>query len=194
MLEILSTVIEKPLIKQMRASQVISLELDESTDVSLLRQLDLHLRYLDEEGLVFTQFLDIVTVSDGKADTIVTTVKDVLQKKQVPTEKLCGLGTGGAAVMTGRVNGVAKQLTDSFPMIVAVACAAHRLALACKDASNQTETNTRHEVQYKCFLLVTDAKSKELCESGAARVGESVIYGLKVPSCRLLAAKSENTL
>ena len=45
MLEIVSTVIEEPLMEQMRASQAISLELDESTDVSLIRQLDLHIRY-----------------------------------------------------------------------------------------------------------------------------------------------------
>lgn len=29
-----------------------------------------------------------------------------------------------------------KQLADSFPKIVAVACGAHRLALACKDSLN----------------------------------------------------------
>ncbi|KAK0132440.1 hypothetical protein N1851_032668 [Merluccius polli] len=46
MLEIVSMVIEEPLIEQMRASQAISLELDERTDVSLLRQLDLHIRSL----------------------------------------------------------------------------------------------------------------------------------------------------
>jgi hypothetical protein len=34
------------------------------------------------------------------------------------------------------LNGVAKQLKDSFPKLLAVACAAHKLALACKDASN----------------------------------------------------------
>lgn len=36
-----------------------------------------------------------------------------------------------------RVNGVVKQLSDSYPKIVGVACAAHRLALACKDSSNE---------------------------------------------------------
>ncbi|XP_056446991.1 uncharacterized protein LOC130383024 isoform X2 [Gadus chalcogrammus] len=56
--------------------------------------------------------------------------------KNMPTEKLYGIGTDGAAVMTGRLNGVVKQLTDSFPKVVGVACAAHRLALACRDASN----------------------------------------------------------
>jgi len=33
------------------------------------------------------------------------------------------------------VNGVAKQVEDAFPWLVSVACAAHRLALSCKDAS-----------------------------------------------------------
>lgn len=40
---------------------------------------------------------------------------------------------------SGRVNGVVKQLADSYPKIVGVACAAHRLALACKDSSNHVK-------------------------------------------------------
>ena len=121
---------------------------------------------MDKEGKVVNQFLDLVTVPDGKADTIVSAVKKVLLEKGIPTERLYGLGTDGAAVMTGnyfkpcesilaveslnivtkccflnlgRLNGVAKQLTDSFPKLVTMACAAHRLALACKDASNDVK-------------------------------------------------------
>ena len=60
-------------------------------------------RYLDNEGLVFNQFLDIVSVPDGRADTIVTAIKTVLMNKNMPTEKLYGIGTNGAAVMTGQV-------------------------------------------------------------------------------------------
>lgn len=85
--------------------------------------------------MTFNTFLDLVTAPDGKANTIVSAVK-VLLDKGIPTERLYGLGTDGAAVMTGRVNGVAKQLTDSFPNTFPVACAAHRLALACKDSNN----------------------------------------------------------
>lgn len=58
-------------------------------------------RYMDKEGKVYNQFLDLVTVPDGKADTIVSAVKQVLLEKGVPTERLYGLGTDGAAVMTG---------------------------------------------------------------------------------------------
>ncbi|CAM4537109.1 unnamed protein product [Leuciscus chuanchicus] len=110
MLEILSHEIEEPILMAIRSSQAISLQIDESTDVSVSRQLDLHVRYMDKKGKAFNQFLDRVTVPDGKADTMC-----------IPTERLYGLGTDGAAVMTGRVNGVAKQLTDSFPKLVTVA-------------------------------------------------------------------------
>lgn len=47
------------------------------------------------------QFLDIVSVSDGRADTIVSAIKAVLLKKDMPTETLYGLGTDGAPGMTG---------------------------------------------------------------------------------------------
>lgn len=43
MLEILSHEIEEPILMSIRSSQAISLEKDESTNVS--RQLDLHVRY-----------------------------------------------------------------------------------------------------------------------------------------------------
>ena len=44
MLEIISQIIEEPIIQVIRASQAMSLEVDESTDVSTSRKLDLHVR------------------------------------------------------------------------------------------------------------------------------------------------------
>ena len=61
----------------------------------------LFLRYLDKEGHVFNQFLDLVELADGKAHTIVTAIKTAICKKGLPTERLYGVGTDGAAVMTG---------------------------------------------------------------------------------------------
>ncbi|KAK5852473.1 hypothetical protein PBY51_023938 [Eleginops maclovinus] len=131
MLEILAQIVELPILEE------------------ISRQLDLHVRHLDKEGCVFKNFLDLVTLEDGKADSIVADIKYVLQKKELPVDRLYGFGTDAAVVMTGRVNGVAKQLTDSFPKLVSVACAAHRLTLACKDASNAVKymANFRNHLQ-----------------------------------------------
>lgn len=37
------------------------------------------------------------------------------------------------------VNRVANQLTDSFPKLISVACAAHRVAIVCKDSSKEVK-------------------------------------------------------
>lgn len=43
----------------------------------------------------------MVSLEDGKADTVVAAMKDIIHKNELPTNRLYGLGTDGAAVMTG---------------------------------------------------------------------------------------------
>ncbi|XP_050960917.1 uncharacterized protein LOC127162187 isoform X1 [Labeo rohita] len=189
MLEILSQEIEEPILMAIRSSQAISLEIDESTDVSVSRQLDLHVRYMDKEGKTFNQFLDLVSVPDGKADTIVSAVKKVLLEKGIPTERLYGLGTDGAAVMTGRVNGVEKQLTDSFPKLVTVACAAHRLALACKDSSNNVKymATFRDHLQDLYLYFRNSANRTATLKAASTTLGVSDLKLTEVKDTRWLS-------
>ncbi|KAJ8351946.1 hypothetical protein SKAU_G00234220 [Synaphobranchus kaupii] len=101
MLEILASVTEKPILRDIQASQAVGLEVDESTDVSVVKQLDVHVRYLDKEGKLYCQFLDLVPIADGQANTIVAAVREVVHKKEIPTQIIFGLGTDcNAAVMT----------------------------------------------------------------------------------------------
>ena len=44
MLEILASVIEAPILEDIRSSQAVGLEIDESTDVAVIKQLDVHVR------------------------------------------------------------------------------------------------------------------------------------------------------
>lgn len=44
-LEILSSVVEEPILKDISASVAIGLEVDKTTDVSVKKQLDVHLGY-----------------------------------------------------------------------------------------------------------------------------------------------------
>lgn len=45
MVQILGQVIEEPYLKAIRTSQAVGLEIDETTDVSVIKQLDIHIRY-----------------------------------------------------------------------------------------------------------------------------------------------------
>ncbi len=51
--------------------------------------------------VVFNHFLNLVTLEDGTSHSIVAAIKSVLQKRELPVDQLYGLGTDGAAVMTG---------------------------------------------------------------------------------------------
>ena len=42
------------------------------------------IRYLDNEGKVFCQFLDLICLTDGKADSIVAALKNVINTKGIP--------------------------------------------------------------------------------------------------------------
>ncbi|KAL7390376.1 hypothetical protein ABVT39_020024 [Epinephelus coioides] len=153
MLEILGEVIEDPVLSEIQSSKAITLEVDESTDVSTARQLDVHVRYLDKEGHVFNQFLDLVEIADGKADAIVTAIKTAIW---------C-------------VNGVVKQLADSYPKIVGVACAAHRLALACKDSSNDVKymATFRNHLQELQFFFCNSANRTATLKAASITLGVS---------------------
>ncbi|KAK1903321.1 Zinc finger protein 862 [Dissostichus eleginoides] len=188
-LEILAQIVELPILQEIRSSQAISLEVEEKTDVSVSRQLDIHVRHLDKDGYVFNHFLDLVTLEDGKADSVVAAIKSVLQKKELPVDRLYGLGTDGAAVMTGRLNGVAKQLTDSFPKLVSVACAAHRLALACKDASNAVKymANFRNHLQELHLFFRNSANRSATLRSAATTLGLNDLKVKEVKDTRWLS-------
>ena len=51
--------------------------------------------------------------------------------------KLCGLGSDGASVMLGVRGGVAALPKEDAQFMIANHCIAHRLALACGQASNE---------------------------------------------------------
>lgn len=53
---------------------------------------------------------------------------------EVPLSALVGFGSDGAAVMTGRVSGVAARFKRRQPVLTSIHCIAHRLALAAGQA------------------------------------------------------------
>ena len=50
---------------------------------------------------------------------------------------LVGFGSDGAAVMTGKFNGVAARLKHKQPILTSIHCVAHRLALAASQSGEK---------------------------------------------------------
>lgn len=83
-----------------------------------------------------TSFISIQDIPIGTVETIVRHLKQILVNKHIDIAKLRGFGSDGAAVMTGRVNGVAQKLKMVTPRLIAVHCVNHQLALAALHAAD----------------------------------------------------------
>ncbi|XP_030281580.1 zinc finger protein 862-like [Sparus aurata] len=114
-------------------STYFGLQVDETTDITTTKELVLLTRLITG-GEVINRFAGMVEVDDGKANTISSAILAWIQKKGLDVQKLMGLGSDGAPVMTGKRNGVATLLKGQSKHLVAIHCIAHRLALAAGQA------------------------------------------------------------
>ena len=62
-------------------------------------------------------------------------IKKQLEKRGIPISKVYGLGTDGAAAMTGRKKGLAGQFLKANPHVKNTHCSAHRVALVSEQAA-----------------------------------------------------------
>lgn len=113
---------------RIQKSPYVGLLSDESLDIAVQKKLVLFFKIL-VDGKSKIEFATNVEVKDGKVETIYAAVLKYLKESTVLVKKLSGLGTDGASVMTGCLNGLAVRLQQVSGKIVAVMwCVAHKLA------------------------------------------------------------------
>ncbi|KAJ8356639.1 hypothetical protein SKAU_G00194330 [Synaphobranchus kaupii] len=117
---------------------------DETTDISTTKELVLLTRLVDSNGQAKSTFAKVIPLQDGTADTIAAAQKTWLQEKNISIKKVMGFGSDGAAVMTGRKNGVAVLLQKENPLMTAIHCICHRLALAVGQAGERVPYIKNH--------------------------------------------------
>ena len=147
-LDVMNCVVEEEVLSDMKGSSSDSVMADESTDVSVLKQLVLYGRAV-VKGELKTRFLKIIDLNDGKAPTIVDAITTFLQSVGLSIDDLSSFGSDGASVMTGRHRGVAASLKAMNSHIISVHCVCHRLALA----TGQASTDIKYLRKMKEYLL-----------------------------------------
>ncbi|CAI5532605.1 unnamed protein product [Closterium sp. Naga37s-1] len=111
-----------------------SLSFDESTDRARGKHLIVYVTFERGEAVV-SQFLALLSLERCDAAALHDTIVKCLWSKDMSLDKLVGVSTDGASVMTGAKNGVVAMLRKRCPWLVAIHCVAHREALAAKDAA-----------------------------------------------------------
>ena len=115
-----------------------SLMIDESTDIATTQTLIIYIRLVNK-GEIITRLLELVQLPGGTADHILGTLLDVMRTRNLPMEKLFGMATDGASVMTGVRSGVTTRMKERNPFMLTTHCIAHRLALASGKAADTVQ-------------------------------------------------------
>lgn len=119
-----------------------SILIDESNDISFTKYLGIAIIYFSvKHKKMITTGLGLGELESGNADGIVQCLLEMLKKYGLKIEKLHGLGTDNASVMTGVNNGVHKKLLDYNPNIILIRCLCHSLQLAASAATKELPRN-----------------------------------------------------
>jgi len=81
--------------------------IDESTDVNVIKELVIYVRYLSAYGEVKNSFLSIIELPNGTAEVVEEKLVLFLEKSSISLSHLVGFVSDGANAMTGCHNGVA---------------------------------------------------------------------------------------
>ena len=130
----LSDTVKEVVMTKMRDSPTFSLMIDESTDVSVLKQLVVYGRAV-VDGKLESHFLGMRDLADGRAMTIERSLLEFWNDNGLEITNMSSFGSDGANVMTGRREGVAARLKRLNSNLISIHCVAHRLALAAGQAS-----------------------------------------------------------
>ncbi|XP_068208356.1 protein FAM200C-like [Palaemon carinicauda] len=128
-------------ITDLKASPVrVSIQLDESTDVSFCSQLMAFVRYVKEKK-VMKEFLFCKPLkTTAKATDVFSLVKAFFLEHEM-TLNMCGsICTDGAPVMLGNKSGFATLVKKEVPHVTVTHCVLHRHALATKTLPEKLKT------------------------------------------------------
>ena len=135
--------------------------IDESTDLSMEKHLIVYINFLDK-GVSCTRFLTILKLCAADASTVYNSLVSYLKVCKIDTAKIYGFSSDGAAVMTGRENGVATRLLSDNPYMLSMHCVAHKLALSCIDATKSVREVGYYEGMLHAIHSYFSRSSKRL--------------------------------
>ena len=142
LLDCMFDVMQGHIIQELKDAEFISIQADETTDVSTHCQLVVVFRYIDTANTVQERFFSFKSI-DGQsnADGISAVILDQLRLVCSPEitadrARLIAQTYDGASVMRGASGGVRKKVQDVYPNAHFIHCYAHQLNLVMEQAAS----------------------------------------------------------
>jgi hypothetical protein len=139
-LEILSDMIDESTTAAVKKSPVITVFVDESTDIVVHHKLAINLRVVDPMTLQpRTFFLTDVRITSATGAGMFDVIGSEFKKRGLEMSKVFGLGTDGASAMVGKKTGLTGHFLELNPSMRNTHCSAHRVALVAEQAADRVD-------------------------------------------------------
>ena len=134
----LGKAIKDEVIKAAAFSEVFGCLADEVTDISVLQQFVVFVKYVNSSGMPQRDFLHTEHMTNAATgQELAKCLKETVEDCLLELKKMKSCVTDGAGTMIGRQNGMAAIIKREVPDLINTRCVCHRLALACAHASKE---------------------------------------------------------
>lgn len=141
-------------------SNVYSLIIDETTDVSTHKALAVVVRFYDKPWA--DEFLGMIRVKSSSADDLFTEIIKLLTELDIPLKNMIGFAADNTNVMMGNISGVQAKFRELLPNIFILGCVCHSFHLCASAATKKLPRNLEDFIRniYNYF-----AHSSKRCEA-----------------------------
>ncbi|KAK5885972.1 hypothetical protein CesoFtcFv8_017055 [Champsocephalus esox] len=138
LLDCMLSVLRECILEEIRSADFVSIQVDETMDISTQCQLVLVIRYIDKAHDVQERFFEFISHQSATADSIATALLDRLSSilPDDQKSKLISQAYDGASVMRGTTGGVQKKVQDVYVNAHYVHCYAHQLNLIMQQVTS----------------------------------------------------------
>ena len=170
----LDWIIGEQIVKEVNDCTFLSIQVDETTDISSKEQLSALIR-IDKGGDIIERFFKFVNVSgDRSADAICQIVKTILSNFGESIKgKLIMQTYDGASVTAGHISGVQTLVRGQYPYAFFFHCAAYRLNLVLCQSAPKISAVKVFFADVSAFSSFTSLRSKRKDLFGK--------YGINIP-------------
>ena len=135
-LDAIAEALEKELENKHAVLLAVTVLADESTDIAVNKRLVLYAQISNLQTMqVSTEYITNVKITEGTGEAIADEIRRQLALPGVEADKIMGLGSEGASVMTNYGKGVTGMMLRKNPHLENVHCVAHSLALCTNQAA-----------------------------------------------------------
>lgn len=129
LLDSILTICRNKIVNEIQQSELISIIVDETTDISNIFQLVLILRY-EVQGRPVERFWGFANPNGHNAEALLQTIFGLIDPLlETSPNKLIAQSYDGAAVMSGQKSGVNVKIKEKYPFAFFIHCYAHQLNL-----------------------------------------------------------------